>query len=85
MPDVQHKRGTLAALNALAAAGQLKPGQIYVLTDAARIAVALTASTFQQFAKVTETVQVDYVTSQAAFDAAVSSGDSHLIVRLPGS
>lgn len=84
MPDVLHKRGTLAALNALAAANELKPGQIYLLTDSARIAVALTTNTFQQFAKIAESMQIDYVTTQAAFDAATSTGPNHLIVRLPG-
>ena len=84
MPDVQHKRGTLAALTALAAANQLKTGQIYVLTDSERLAVALSPSTFQQFAKISEPLQIDYVTTQAAFDAATSTGPNHLIVRLPG-
>lgn len=51
MPAVQHARGTRAALDALAAAGQLLPGQVYVLTDQARLAVALTDSTYQAFLK----------------------------------
>lgn len=54
MPSVQHLRGTLAALNALAAGNGLLPGQIYVLTDQSRIAVALTVSTFETFAKLSE-------------------------------
>lgn len=65
MPDVQHKRGTRAALNALAAAGQLKPGQFYLLTDEGRIAAALTTSTFVRMAKTTDEV----VLTQAAYDA----------------
>lgn len=65
MPDVQHKRGTRAALNALATAGNLKPGQLYLLTDESRIAVALTASTFVRMAKTTDEV----VLTQAAYDA----------------
>ena len=51
MPDIQHKRGTRAALNALATANGLLPGQIYVLTDEARIAVATSANTYQTFLK----------------------------------
>lgn len=65
MPDVQHKRGTRAALNALATTNGLKPGQLYVLTDEGRIAVALTPSTFMRMAKTTDEV----VLTQAAYDA----------------
>lgn len=87
MPDIQHKRGTLAALNDLALGSMLMPGQVYVLTDVERIAVALTSSAFQQFAKLSEMPQgvtIDYVTTQAAFDSATSTGPNHIIVRLPG-
>ena len=51
MPDIRHKRGTRAALNALASSNGLKPGQIYVITDESRLAVALTVSTYQAHAK----------------------------------
>jgi hypothetical protein len=54
MPSVQHARGTRASLNALAAGGGLLPGQLYVLTDENRIAVALSASAYQTFAKESE-------------------------------
>ena len=54
MPDVRHKRGTRAALVALAGTDGLKPGQVYVLTDEGRLAVALTTSTFETFAKESE-------------------------------
>lgn len=54
MPSVQHKRGTSAALTALASANGLLPGQLYVLTDTNRIAIALTVSTFETFAKLSE-------------------------------
>lgn len=51
MPDVRHKRGTRAALVALAGADGLKPGQLYVLTDeTGRIAIATSTSTFSTFA-----------------------------------
>ena len=51
MPDIRHKRGTRAALNTLASGSGLKPGQIYVLTDESRIAVALTSNAYQAFSK----------------------------------
>lgn len=50
MPDVAHKRGTRAALNALAAANSLVPWQIYALSDEqGRIAMATSDSTYQTF------------------------------------
>ena len=51
MPDVQHKRGSRANLNALAAADGLLIGQIYVITDENRLAVATTTGTYQAMAK----------------------------------
>lgn len=51
MPNVQHKRGTRAALDALAAGSGLLIGQIYVIADEDRIAVATSASTYQSSAK----------------------------------
>lgn len=54
MPSIQHPRGTRAALVALAGSAGLLPGQIYLLTDEARIAIALTASTFETYAKQSE-------------------------------
>ena len=51
MPDVQHKRGTRADLNTLAAADGLLIGQIYVITDEDRLAVAKTIGTYQATAK----------------------------------
>ena len=54
MPSIQHPRGTRAALVALAGSAGLLPGQIYLLTDENRIAIALTASTFETYAKQAE-------------------------------
>ena len=51
MPSVRHKRGTRAALVALASGAGLLPGQIYLLTDESRIAIALTTTSFQAFSK----------------------------------
>lgn len=48
------KRGTSAALAALAAVNGLKSGELYFLTDQGRIALGLTISTYQTFAKLSE-------------------------------
>lgn len=50
MPDVQHKGGSRAALDALAAAAGLLPRQLYVVTDEGRLAVALSASIYAALA-----------------------------------
>lgn len=50
MPDIQHKRGTRAALNALRSSNGLLTGQIYVITDeAGRLAVATANNEYQTF------------------------------------
>ena len=51
MPDVQHKRGSRADLNTLAAANGLLLGQIYVITDEDRLAVATGVGSYQGFRK----------------------------------
>ena len=52
--EYQHPRGTRAALNALAASNSIKPGQVYLITDESRLAVGLTASTYEVSAKASE-------------------------------
>ncbi len=52
--NYKHPRGTRAALNALASGNNLIVGQIYVITDESRLAVALTTSTYEVFAKYSE-------------------------------
>lgn len=47
----KNPRGTRAGLNTKATAGQLDPGQIYMLTDESRLAVALTTTAYQTFVK----------------------------------
>lgn len=64
MPSVQHMRGTRAALDALASSSGLLAGQIYVLTDEDRIAVALTTSTYETFVRESEV----WDGTQAAYD-----------------
>lgn len=51
MANVQHKRGTRAALDALATAGGLLVGQIYFITDENRIAIAGSVNSYQAAAK----------------------------------
>lgn len=51
MPNLQHKRGSRAALDALATGGGLLAGQIYVITDQNRLAVATSASAYTAFLK----------------------------------
>ncbi len=47
-------RGTRSALNALVASSGLITGQIYLLTDENRIAIATSANTYETFAKESE-------------------------------
>jgi hypothetical protein len=51
MPDIQHKRGTRADLNTLATANGLLQGQVYVIDDEDRIAIATGVGTYQAAAK----------------------------------
>jgi hypothetical protein len=46
MPNIQHKRGTRAALDALASSSALLPWQLYGITDESQIALATSASTY---------------------------------------
>lgn len=56
MVNIQHKRGTRAAFNALVAGNSLQAGQMYVLTDEPRIAIALTANTYKFYLAENEAV-----------------------------
>jgi hypothetical protein len=55
MPSVQHKRGTRTQLNTAASGGNLKVGEVYLITGENRLAVAYSTTAFQDFAKTTET------------------------------
>jgi hypothetical protein len=55
MVSVRHKRGLDADFIALAAAGNLEPGQLYYTTDKNRLYMADTASTYTAFARQNET------------------------------
>ena len=55
MPEsVQIKRGTRAQVNAAAAASGLKAGEPYLITDENRIALGLSATTYEAYAKQSE-------------------------------
>lgn len=51
MPSLAHKRGTRAQVDAVAAASGLRAGEIYLLTDEARLTVGTAVNTHQPLAK----------------------------------
>ena len=51
---VLHKRGTRTQLDAAATAGNLHAGEIYLITDEDRLAIGLSTTTYQTYAKVSE-------------------------------
>lgn len=51
MPAILIKRGTRGQLDAAAAAGQLRQGQEYLITDEGRVAVGTSATTYTASAK----------------------------------
>lgn len=54
MPKVLNKRGTRTQLNTAAAENQLSAGEVYLITDENRLAVGLTTSTYETYAKASE-------------------------------
>ena len=57
MPSVQHKRGVRADLDARATANQLLEGELYLLTDEQRLAIATSVSAYIAAAKESERLQ----------------------------
>ena len=53
---IQIKRGTRAQIEAAKAAGQLKDGEPYLITDENRIAVGVSSSGYSSFAKLEELI-----------------------------
>ena len=51
MPSLSHKRGTRAQVDAAATANALRVGEVYLITDEARLTVGTSASTHQPAAK----------------------------------
>jgi hypothetical protein len=54
MPSLSHKRGTRAQINASAAANALRTGEVYLITDEARLTVATAVNAHQAVAKQSE-------------------------------
>jgi len=54
MARLQIKRGTRAQIDAAAALGTLYPGEPYLITDEDRLALGITTSSYEVFAKVSE-------------------------------
>lgn len=54
MTSLQIKRGTRAQLNTAASGNQLNAGEPYLITDENRLAVGLSATTYQDYAKLSE-------------------------------
>jgi hypothetical protein len=53
---IQIKRGTRAQIEAAKAAGQLRDGEPYLITDENRVAVGTSSSGYSSFAKVEELI-----------------------------
>ncbi|MFN3451168.1 MAG: hypothetical protein ACK4ZE_03345 [Sphingorhabdus sp.] len=51
MPSLSHKRGTRAQVDAAASANALRLGEVYLITDEARLTVGISASAHQPAAK----------------------------------
>ena len=54
MPSLAHKRGTRAQVDAAAAANNLRPGEVYLITDEARLTVGTAANAHSPVAKQSE-------------------------------
>ena len=54
MPSIRHKRGTRAQIDAAAAQGLLRPGEVYLVTDEARLTVAVSAGEHRRVARTDE-------------------------------
>jgi len=89
---IQHIRTTRANLNTQASANNLKTGEIYLITDENRLAVGLTVSTYETYAKVSEIpvkatgAELDTGTDDAKFATAKALKDSHNVPSVaPGT
>lgn len=51
MPSLAHKRGTRAQVDAAATANALRPGEVYLITDEARLTVGVANNAHQPLAK----------------------------------
>ena len=88
MPSLMHKRGTRAQINAAAAAGGLKTGEIYLITDEARLTVGTASGAHQACAKQSDLGWSSYVSiwsSTPVKIAATPSGDVYKYTRAAGN
>ena len=73
MPSLSHKRGTRAQVDAAAAANALRVGEVYLITDEARLTVGTSPSTHQPAAKQGEGGGDPWTWSKLAADVANST------------
>lgn len=71
MSTVKQRRATRASLTALGVAAGIEPAQVYLLTDEGRLAVGLTSTAFEAFAKQSEASLV-YATVAEVWAASVT-------------
>ncbi len=87
MPNLQHKRGTRADLNSLASGNNLLIGQIYLITDEDRIAIATAVNAYVTYAKESEVSSINFDqiegVSQDRLLGRVSSGSGQQEVLTP--
>lgn len=62
---IQIKRGTRAQIEAAKAAGQLKDGEPYLITDENRLAVGISSSGYSSFAKIEELIDEKVAITQS--------------------
>jgi hypothetical protein len=72
---IQHIRTTRTALNDTATAEGLKQGEIYLITDEDRLAVGLSTTTYETYAKEDEVVPFVTLT-QAEYEALTPDADT---------
>ena len=73
MPSLAHKRGTRAQIDAAATASALKTGEVYLITDEARLTIGTAANAHSAVAKQSETGGDPWVWQKLAADVANSS------------
>ena len=73
MPSLAHKRGTRAQINAAAVANGLKAGEVYLISDEARLTVGTAVNTHQAMAKQGEGSGDPWTWTKLAADVANST------------
>jgi len=77
---VQIKRGTRAQVSAAASASGLLAGEPYLITDEARLAVGLTASTYAEAAKPGDAISISDINLDGGTDIGADLADADLIL-----